>query len=328
MHTQTSTTPSPPTPWQQPVRRAELATLQLNLGRFCNLACVHCHVEAGPRRTEVMSETVRARVIDWIRRHRPATVDLTGGAPELIPGFRELVAAARSAGCQVIDRCNLAVLDEPGQEDLADFLARHDVTVVASLPCYLAENVDKQRGRGSYDRSIAGLQQLNDLGYGRGHEHPLYLVFNPTGATLPPDQQALEADYRTRLRSDWGIEFTALWCLTNVPIKRFRSFLERAGRLREYEDLLQDAYNPATLENLMCRSTLSVDHQGRLYDCDFNLALDLPLTGAQTAPLLWECTPAALVDRPVSMDAHCLACTAGCGSSCTGSVVDGARGSE
>jgi len=304
-------------PWTTPVRRGALQTLQLNLGRYCNLACVHCHVESSPKRTEVMTPAVVERVATWIQRHRPPTVDLTGGAPELIPGFRRLVATARNAGCAVIDRCNLAVLDEPGQEDLADFLAAHQVTVVASMPCYLAENVDAQRGKGTYDRSIAGLRTLNRLGYGR--ELPLYLVYNPGGASLPPAQAALEADYRTRLRIDWGIEFTGLWCLANVPITRFAAFLQRQGKLDSYWDILLNAYNPATLDGLMCRTTLSVDWTGRLHDCDFNLALGLDLGGA--ARHLWEITPDDLPDQPVAMARHCLACTAGCGSSCTGAVV-------
>ncbi len=308
-------------PWQHPVRRTELATLQLNLGRYCNLACTHCHVESSPKRKERMSAAVRERVIAWIREHRPATVDLTGGAPELIPGFRELVVAARAVGCQVMDRCNLAVLDEPGQEDLAPFLASHHVTVVASLPCYLEANVDKQRGKGTYTRSIAGLQTLNAHGYGRSKGLPLYLVYNPGGPTLPPEQQALQCDYERRLKADWNIDFTALWCLTNVPIKRFRQFLLRSGKLESYEDLLLRSFNPATLDHLMCRGTLSVDHEGRLYDCDFHLALDLPLSGVDDGVRLWDLDPATLVGRAVPMGSHCLACTAGCGSSCTGAVV-------
>jgi len=315
----TATVPSF-TPWVQPVRRAATTTLQLNLGRYCNIACTHCHVEAGPRRTERMAPDVRERVIGWIRRHRPATVDLTGGAPELIPGFREIVVAAREAGCRVMDRCNLVVLDEPGQEDLAPFLAAHQVEVVASLPCYLQANVDKQRGKGTYTRSIAALQQLNAHGYGRSAELPLHLVYNPGGPSLPPPQAALQRDYKTRLLADWGIEFTDLWCLTNVPITRFRHSLERAGQLEEYERLLAAAYNPATLDHLMCRSTLSVDHDGRLHDCDFHLALGLPLGGDEQRRL-WDVVPADVEDREVPMGRHCLACTAGAGSSCTGAVV-------
>lgn len=309
-----------PLPWAEPVQRARLDTLQLNLGRHCNIACTHCHVESNPSRRESMSAAVRGRVIAWIRRHRPATVDLTGGAPELIPGFRELVVAARDAGCRVMDRCNLTVLSEPGQEDLGEFLAAHAVVVVASMPCYLRENVDAQRGKGTYDRSIAALRQLNGLGYGRRPELPLYLVYNPGGAALPPDQASLQRDYKERLRADWGIEFSELWCLTNVPITRFRALLARTGALDAYEELLRTAYNPATLDRLMCRTTLSVDHEGRLYDCDFHLALGLPLGGGGERHL-WDVEPADVSGGTVPMGAHCLACTAGSGSSCTGSLV-------
>jgi len=314
-------------PWEQPVRREAFATLQLNLGRFCNLACTHCHVEAGPKRTEVMSTAVRAKVISWMQQHRPKIVDLTGGAPELIPGFRELVIAARAIGAEVIDRSNLAVLQEPGQEDLADFLAANQVHVVASMPCYLAENVDKQRGKGTYDRSIQGLRQLNAVGYGVELALPLHLVYNPGGASLPPRQEALEPDYRLRLHEDWGISFTGLWCLANVPIKRFRRFLEQTGKLDLYEQRLRDAYNPDTLSGLMCRTTLSVDHEGRVYDCDFNLALDLPLADTPIRHL-WDIELATLAGMPIAMRPHCLACTAGCGSSCTGSVSAPAHASR
>ena len=307
-------------PWTAPVARGAFRTLQLNLGRFCNLACTHCHVEAGPKRTEMMAPEVLDRIQAWMARHRPAVLDLTGGAPELIPGFRDLVRAGRALGAEVIDRCNLAVLQEPGQEDLAAFLAEHRVHVVASMPCYLADNVDKQRGKGTYDRSIQGLQQLNAVGYGRDPELPLHLVYNPGGAGLPPRQETLEPDYRTRLKADWGIDFTGLWCLTNVPIKRFRRFLEQTGKLELYEQKLRDAYNPGTIDGLMCRSTVNVDHRGRVYDCDFNLALDLPL-GDGPERHLWDLDPAALAGGPIAMRDHCLACTAGCGSSCTGAVA-------
>jgi radical SAM/Cys-rich protein len=307
-------------PWERPVQREPLTTLQLNLGRFCNLACTHCHIEAGPKRTEMMSDAVRAKAIAWIRQHRPRIVDLTGGAPELIPGFRELVIAARAVGAEVIDRCNLTVLQEPGQEDLAMFLASQRVHVVASMPCYLAENVDKQRGKGTYDRSIQGLRQLNAVGYGVDRTLPLQLVYNPGGAGLPPPQEALEQDYRLRLQQDWGISFTGLWCLANVPITRFRRFLEQTGALERYEQRLRDAYNPDTLPGLMCRTTLSVDYAGRVYDCDFNLALDLPLADGPVR-FLWDIEPGMLPGLPIAMRPHCLACTAGCGSSCTGAVV-------
>lgn len=307
-------------PWDHPVRRDALVTLQLNLGRFCNLACTHCHIEAGPKRTEMVSPQTVERLIGWMRRHRPQVVDLTGGAPELIPGFRALVVAARAIGAEIIDRCNLAVLQEPGQEDLASFLAEHRVHVVASLPCYLAENVDKQRGKGTWDRSIQGLKQLNAVGYGLRDDLPLHLVYNPTGAGLPPRQEELEPAYRQRLADDWGIAFTGLWCLANVPIKRFRRFLVQTGKLELYEQRLREAYNPGTLPGLMCRSTINVDHEGRVYDCDFNLALDLPL-GDGPVRHLWDLDPATLTGVPVAMRAHCLACTAGCGSSCTGATA-------
>ncbi len=307
-------------PWTKPIRREPLRTLQLNLGRFCNLACTHCHVESGPKRTEMMPEVVRSRVVAWMRQHRPEVLDLTGGALELIPGFRELVREGRDLGAEVIDRCNLAVLQEPGQEDLADFLAANRVHVVASMPCYLAENVDRQRGKGTYDRSIRGLRQLNAVGFGRDPELPLHLVYNPGGAGLPPGQQDLEPDYRRRLHEDWGIDFTGLWCLANVPIRRFRRFLEQTGKLEVYEQRLREAYNPGTLDGLMCRTTLSVDHDGRVHDCDFNLALDLPL-GDGPMRHLWDLDPAGLPGQPIAMRSHCLACTAGCGSSCTGAVT-------
>lgn len=305
-------------PWDAPVKRAELVTLQLNIGRYCNMSCAHCHIEASPKRTEMISPETRDRLIAWIIEHQPKVVDLTGGAPELIPGFRDLVEAATSVGAQVIDRCNLSVLQEEGQEDLAEFLAKHKVHVVASLPCYLAANVDKQRGKGAYDRSIQGLKQLNAVGYGRREDLPLHLVYNPVGPSLPPDSAALEIDYKKRLAADWGISFTGLWCLTNVPIKRFRAYLKHHNQLDDYEQLLLEAYNPETLDGVMCRSTLSVDHLGRLFDCDFNLAEDLLMGGKEM--YLWEMTPEALEGREVVMDRHCLACTANCGSSCTGAV--------
>jgi radical SAM/Cys-rich protein len=308
-------------PWNSPVTRTTLSTLQINLGRYCNLACVHCHVEAGPKRTEMIAADTLEKIMVWITQYRPVTVDLTGGAPELIPGFRRLVTHARTCGATVIDRCNLAVLDEPGQEDLGTFLAQQQVQIVASLPCYLKENVDAQRGKGTYDRSIRALQQLNKFGYGRDPKLPLYLVYNPGGIGLPPKESDLEKDYRARLKQDWDIDFTHLWCLTNVPITRWRTYLERQGKLAQYEEKLRDNYNPATLDGLMCRSTLSVDWRGRLYDCDFNQALDLDMPGG--VRYLWDISPDNLTNQPISMDQHCLACTAGCGSSCSGSVTKG-----
>jgi len=302
----------------QPLRRTGVETLQVNLGKRCNQACRHCHVDASPTRTEAASDSVIARIIWLLERSASIhTVDITGGAPELHPGFRRLVQSARALNLHVMDRCNLTILSEPGQEDTASFLAEHEVEVVASLPCYGPENVDRQRGSGVFDASIAGLQQLNALGYGRADSPlKLNLVYNPLGATLPPDQAGLEADYKARLFDDYGVRFNALYTITNMPIARFRADLERQGHLKNYLDRLEHAFNPAAVAGVMCRSMLSVGHDGRLFDCDFNQMLDMDI-----GPNIW--TIESLVeDVPtgIQTDAHCLGCTAGAGSSCGGAL--------
>ncbi len=300
------------------VHRTELQVLQVNLGYRCNQACRHCHVAAGPNRTESMDwETVQT-VLDFLRRSRIQTLDLTGGAPEMHPHFRYLVSAARTLGVHVIDRCNLTILEEPGHQDLADFLARHRVEIVASLPCYLEDNVDRQRGRGVFRKSIAALRKLNHLGYGRGGELRLNLVFNPQGPVLPPPQAELEQAYKAHLRSRFGIVFDRLYTLTNVPIQRFAHALEREGRLQAYRDLLRENFDAANLEGLMCRTTLSVDWRGYVYDCDFNQMLGLPQGGRRRH--LNDIDPAALTGRAVAVAGHCYACTAGQGSSCQGAL--------
>lgn len=298
--------------------RAELVTLQLNLGRVCNQACRHCHVDAAPWRTETMSREVAGRVIDWIREHRPAVVDLTGGAPELCASFRDLVEAARGAGCHVIDRNNLTILETASFGWLPGYLAAHGVEVIASLPCYLGENVDAQRGDGVFEKSIRALRRLNAVGYGT--RLPLALVFNPLGPTLPPPQAELEEEYRVELRARHGIEFTRLLTLTNQPIARFAEELKGSGRWEMYLDLLRDRFNPATLEGLMCRTTLSVGWRGEVYDCDFNQMLGLGL-GAGEGGYLWDWTPERLRGGRIRTGIHCLACTAGCGSGCTGALT-------
>ena len=250
------------------LRRGAIHTLQINVGRRCNQACRHCHVDAAPWRTEAMDAATFARVERWIATHRPAVVDLTGGAPELSEFFRPLVRAGRAAGSRVIDRNNLTILSEPGFGDLAEFLATHGVEVVASLPCYTAENVNRQRGNGVFARSIAGLRALNAVGYGR--RLPLHLVYNPQGPRLPGPQAELEADYREALRRDFGIEFGSLYTITNQPIARFAEDLRAQGKLDAYLELLANAFNPATVEGLMCRTTLSVGYRGEVYDCDFS----------------------------------------------------------
>jgi radical SAM/Cys-rich protein len=303
------------------IQRLELDTLQVNLGYRCNQSCVHCHVDAGPKRTEQMSaETVDA-VIDFLRRERPGTLDLTGGAPELNAHFRRLVEAAAGLGMQVIDRCNLTVLEEPGQEGLADFLAAHRVRVVASLPCYLEENVDGQRGKGVFTASIAGLRRLNALGYGDGRSGlVLDLVYNPTGASLPPAQCSLEPDYKRVLRERYGVRFDHLLTLTNMPIRRFGSMLQSRGEFGSYMDLLKGAHREENLEAVMCRSLVSVDWRGYLYDCDFNQMLDLPVERDRGRRHISELSRADLTGAPIRVGEHCYGCTAGQGSSCGGAL--------
>ncbi|MCG6870856.1 MAG: arsenosugar biosynthesis radical SAM protein ArsS [Gammaproteobacteria bacterium] len=300
-----------------PLVRAPLQTLQINVGRRCNQACHHCHVDAGPKRPEVMTAEVARRVVDWALAAAVTEVDITGGAPELNPEFRWMVDTLRTAGVQVISRCNLTVLFEPGQQDLAEWYAGREVRLVCSLPCYTRDNTDAQRGDGVFDKSIAALQLLNQHGYGA--QRQLDLVYNPGGAFLPPDQQALEREYRERLLADFGVRFSRLLALANLPINRFAHFLERSGQRESYQLLLQESFNVATVDGLMCRQLLSVDWLGQVFDCDFNQMLDLPLGG--TRRYLWDLDPATLPGKPVAVDAHCFGCTAGAGSSCGGSLV-------
>ena len=302
--------------------RVALDTLQVNVGYRCNQACTHCHVDAGPKRSEAMDGATVALVLDVLRRRRIGTLDVTGGAPELNVHFRELVAQARRLGAHVIDRCNLTVLFEPGQEDLADFLAARQVEIVASLPCYLEDNVDRQRGHGVFAMSIRALQRLNALGYGvPGSGLALSLVYNPQGPVLPPPQAQLERDYRRVLEQRHGIRFTRLYALCNMPIKRFAHALARDGALDHYLRLLRAAHRDANLEQVMCRTLVSVDWRGYLYDCDFNQMLDLPpaATGRRR-PHLRDLLVGDLAGRPITVGAHCYGCTAGQGSGCGGAL--------
>lgn len=303
------------------LRRGPVTTLQVNVGRRCDLACHHCHVEAGPKRREALDLRGAERVLALLEAN-PAVelLDLTGGAPELNPHFRLLVAGARRMGRRVIDRCNLTVLQLPGQQDTAGFLAEQGAEIVASLPCYGAANVEAQRGRGVFARSIEALRSLNALGYGRpGSGLVLNLVYNPLDDALPPPQAELEARYRSELQGGFGIEFHRLLTITNMPIRRFARGLARAGRLEAYQALLVNHFNAETLPSLMCRSLVSVDYDGRLFDCDFNLALGLPLPGA---PTLWDVEDlTSLAGHEIAQGAHCFGCTAGHGSSCGGALV-------
>ena len=306
-----------------PVTRGSLDTLQVNVGYRCNQACLHCHVGAGPNRTEEMGRETLEDVLAFLEASEATTLDVTGGAPELSPHFRELVARARDLGARVIDRCNLTVLEEPEMEELPGFLAAQGAEVVASLPCYRGDNVDAQRGTGVFDASIRGLRRLNAAGYGHPHSGlELSLVFNPQGPALPPDQGELEAAYRQRLWADHGIRFTRLLALANMPISRFGSTLVSQGRLGEYLEALKAAHHPGNLAGLMCRSLLSVDWQGRVYDCDFNQMLGLPLPWPdRDHPRLRDLLGRDLAGRPVAVRAHCYGCTAGQGSGCGGALA-------
>ena len=308
-----------------PLQRHTLDTVQMNIGKRCNQACLHCHVDAGPHRTEMMTERTMQQALALARAAGARTVDITGGAPELHPAFRTLVTQARAEGFHVIDRCNLTVLGEPGQEDLAAFLAQQQVEIIASLPCYLEDNVAQQRGHGVYARSIAALQQLNALGYGDAAAGlPLHLVYNPVGAQLPPPQAALEADYRRELGTRFGIQFHRLLTLTNMPIARFAHQLRREGLFEAYLTRLSAAFNPATVEHLMCRRLVSISWEGYLYDCDFNQMLALP--AGNGSPLrLGEMPVESLVRHllahTIRVGQHCYGCTAGAGSSCGGALT-------
>ena len=304
------------------IRRGRVTTLQVNLGYRCNQSCLHCHVGAGPKRTEVMERETVDLVIAHLERGGFETLDITGGAPELNPHFRHLVCAGRALGLHVMDRCNLSILEEPGQEDLAGFLAEQGVEVVASLPCYLEENVDAQRGTGVFAASVAGLRRLNALGYGLpGSPLTLSLVYNPQGPTLPPCQAELERDYRRHLAEGYGIHFSRLFTLANMPIQRFGSTLLSRGQLADYLDLLTGAHQDANLDAVMCRGLISVDWQGYLYDCDFNQMLGLPL-GSRRGPRrhLRDLDPAGLEGAEIAVAGHCYGCTAGQGSSCSGAL--------
>jgi len=304
------------------LRRRRTETVQVNLGYVCNQSCLHCHVNAGPTRTEAMTEETARQVIDYLAATGATTLDITGGAPELNPHFRYLVREARARGAKVMDRCNLTVLFEPGQEDLARFLAEHRVAIVASLPCYTEELVDRQRGAGVYDKSIAAIRALNALGYGRGDGLTLDLVYNPQGPSLPPEQSKLEQDYKRILGAKFGIVFDRLLTLANMPIQRFGSTLVTKGQFADYMALLRGAHRPENLEGVMCRSLVSIDWQGYLYDCDFNQMLGLPIAVAGKRPAhLGDALARDLDGRAIAVADHCYGCTAGQGSSCSGALA-------
>lgn len=306
------------------ISRGLLETLQVNLGYRCNLSCVHCHVNAGPKRSEEMDRETVDLVLRFLREQRIGSLDLTGGAPELNKHFRYLVEAARAMEAQVIDRSNLTILLESGQEDLAEFLADQQVEIVASLPCYLEQNVDSQRGKGTYQHSIEALRRLNELGYGAPDGRlRLNLVYNPLGPSLPPPQMPLEADYKRELQARFDIRFNQLYTIANMPIQRFGSLLYTKGGFEAYLQLLRDAYREENLDGVMCRHLLSVDWRGHVYDCDFNQMLKIPLAlDHKPQPHLRDLLGRDLADAPIRVAEHCYGCTAGQGSSCGGALKD------
>ncbi|MFN2349837.1 MAG: arsenosugar biosynthesis radical SAM (seleno)protein ArsS [Thioalkalivibrio sp.] len=303
------------------LRRGRLETLQVNLGYMCNQTCFHCHVNAGPNRREIMDRETVEQVLNTLRASGAGTLDLTGGAPEMNPHFRYLVSEARALGIKVLDRCNLTILEQPGQDDLATFLASNRVEVVASLPCYQEDNVDAQRGDGVFQASIRGLKQLNAQGYGQADSGlVLDLVYNPQGPSLPPPQPALEADYKQHLKTEYDVVFNQLFTIANMPIHRFGNQLRKEGRLGEYMQVLKNAHRDENLESVMCRSLVSVDWQGFIYDCDFNQMLHMPLGGNVGRTHLRDLMRQPLEGREVAVADHCFGCTAGQGSSCGGAL--------
>ncbi len=304
------------------LRRGRPEILQVNVSKVCNLTCVHCHVNAGPGRKEIMTRETIDRVIDWLAKTEIPVVDLTGGAPEMIPDFRYFVerVTALPVSRRVIDRCNLTILLEPSYEDLPEFLARHNVEIIASMPCYTPKNVNAQRGEGVFEGSIKALQLLNSLGYGKAVDFPLHLVYNPVGAFLPGLQAELEADYKRELNEHFGIVFNKLYSITNLPIGRFAAYLRHNDKLDEYMELLISAFNPATIDGLMCRNTISVGWRGEVYDCDFNQQLGLQWKNGVPV-FLWDVDPHKIDNREITTGNHCFGCTAGAGSTCGGAIV-------
>lgn len=304
------------------IRRRKVSTLQINIGKKCDLACHHCHVEAGPKNPDNMTAETVDRIIDLLSEPNDVeVVDITGGAPELNPHFKRLCIAVKDMGKTVYDRCNLTVLFEPGQETTAEFLAEHSVTVIASLPCYSMENVDQQRGKGVFDKSIRGLQLLNSLGYAQENSGLiLNLVYNPIKPHLPPPQAQLEEEYHQQLKEHFGISFDALFTITNMPIKRYRHALERDQMLDDYMQLLFENFNPQATEGVMCTDMISVGFDGQLYDCDFNQMLEIPIN--RKPRTIWDIKSLNETESQIAFDDHCYGCTAGAGSSCGGALLE------
>jgi radical SAM/Cys-rich protein len=310
---------------QAPLLRAPAEILQLNVGKLCNLTCVHCHVNAGPKRKEIMTGETVDQILEWFEKTDIGTLDMTGGTPEMIPDFQRLVTTVRGFDQprRVMDRLNATIISEPGYEWVPEFLAENEVEIIASMPCYAPDNVNEQRGDGVFDRSIEAFQKLNALGYGRDPGLTLNFVYNPNGGFLPPAQAELEADYKREMKAHFDIDFNALFCIANMPISRFASYLKRNGELQSYMDLLRQNFNPATVEGLMCRNTINVSWDGDVFDCDFNQMMKMPLgnpESGETSMKVWEVELDSFSRQPIRTGSHCFGCTAGNGSSCGGSL--------
>lgn len=307
-----------------PLLRDKTEILQINVGKLCNLTCVHCHVNAGPKRKEIITGETIDKILEWYEKTDIPTLDLTGGTPEMIPDFKRLVKAVRNFDQprKVMDRLNATIINEPGYEWVAEFLAEHKVEIIASMPCYEPENVNEQRGDGVFDSSIKAFQKLNELGYGRDPELTLNFVYNPNGGFLPPAQEKLEADYKREMKEHFDIDFHRLFCIANMPIARFASYLKRNGELQDYMQLLRESFNPSTVPGLMCRNTINVSWEGDIYDCDFNQMMKLPITenSSRDAMKLWDVNIDTFTQKPILTGNHCYGCTAGSGSSCGGSL--------
>ncbi len=306
-----------------PLSRRRPEILQLNVGKLCNLTCSHCHVNAGPRRKEIINAHTVDRVLAWLESTDITVVDLTGGSPEMIPDFRRLIETVRQFETprRVIDRLNATIIEEPGYEWVPGFLAENEVEIIASMPCYQPDNVEEQRGEGVFEASIAAFQKLNALGYGIEPHLRLNFVYNPNGAFLPPEQEKLEQEYRKAMREHFNISFNSLYCIANMPIARFASYLKRKDRLADYLSLLRNAFNPATIDSLMCRDTINVNWRGEVFDCDFNQMLKLPTEENGRHIRAWEIDPDTFSNLPIRTGSHCFGCTAGAGSSCSGSLT-------
>ena len=305
-----------------PLSRSTPEILQINVGKLCNLTCVHCHVNAGPARKEIITGETIDRILAWFEKTDIETLDLTGGTPEMVPDFKRLVESVRSfeKPRRVMDRLNATIINEPGYEWVAEFLTDHEIEIIASMPCYEPDNVNAQRGDGVFDSSISAFQKLNALGYGRDPRLQMHFVYNPNGAFLPPAQKELEADYKEAMKKHFDIDFNSLYCIANMPIARFASYLRRNNQLADYQITLKDAFNPGTVDRLMCRNTINVSWQGEVYDCDFNQMMKLPV-GEHETTYLWDIDPAEFQNVPIRTGNHCFGCTAGSGSSCGGSLT-------